>query len=105
MSPRVSPRPAAAAELGELQNIGLRKFDVARSSARRRQYASRFPRDKTMTDLDRWHDLESDKSADFCRDVPILGATDLTATSGNAGGDAGLRRAARSPLTLMTDEL
>jgi hypothetical protein len=45
-----------------------------------------------MTDLDRWHDLESDKSADFCRDVPILGATDLTATSGNAGGDAGLRR-------------
>jgi hypothetical protein len=27
--------------------------------------ASRFPRDKTMTDLDRWHDLESDNPLTF----------------------------------------
>jgi hypothetical protein len=27
--------------------------------------ASRFPADKTMTDLDRWHDLESDNPLTF----------------------------------------
>jgi hypothetical protein len=50
-----------------------------------------------MTDLDRWHDLESDNPLTFVGMYQFWAQRNLTATSGNAGGDAGLRRGREAP--------
>jgi tetratricopeptide (TPR) repeat protein/SAM-dependent methyltransferase len=54
--------PAIKADLADhdLRFIGFEIDPWAR-----RQYASRFPTDKTMTDLDRWHELETDNPLTF----------------------------------------
>jgi hypothetical protein len=54
--------PEIKADLADhdLEFIG---FEI--DSWARRQYASRFPADKTMTDLDRWHELETDNPLTF----------------------------------------
>jgi SAM-dependent methyltransferase len=49
----------------DLAAHGLRFIGFESDAWTRRQYAARFPADKTMTDLDRWHELELDNPLTF----------------------------------------
>ena len=49
----------------ELAAHDLRFIGFESDAWTRQQYAARFPADKTMTDLDRWHELELDNPLTF----------------------------------------
>ncbi len=49
----------------DLAAHGLRFIGFESDAWTRRQFAARFPADKTMTDLDRWHELELDNPLTF----------------------------------------
>src|SRR4029077_1661190 len=49
----------------DLAALGLRFIGFESDAWPRRQYAARFPADKTLTDLDRWHELELDNPLTF----------------------------------------
>jgi hypothetical protein len=52
-------------QVAEAHGQGALDRDSRTEERKRRRIASRFPADKTMTDLDRWHDLESDHPLTF----------------------------------------
>lgn len=49
----------------DLSDHDLKFIGFEIDSWARRQYAARFPADKAMTDLDRWHELETDNPLTF----------------------------------------